>query len=223
MIQIAPSILSADFRNLEQQVKAAEKGGADWIHCDIMDGHFVPNLTFGPMLVEAVNQVTHVPIDVHLMILQPERYLEQFYKAGADSITVHQETCPHLHRTVSAIHELGAKAGVSVNPSTPVSTLDHILEYVDLILIMSVNPGFGGQKFISGSVSKIKELKSKINGLGLSVKIEVDGGIDVGTAPLVSEAGAEILVAGSSIFRQPNIEQAILRLRQSAESTLSHP
>lgn len=174
---LAPSILSADFTNLSQQIRYTELGGADWIHCDVMDGRFVPNITFGPLIVHAVKKITKLPIDVHLMIKEPDRYFEAFVKAGADYITIHQEEVVHLHRAIENIKELGIKAGVVINPATPVNTLYEVIEFVDMVLVMSVNPGFGGQKFISGSINKIKQLSELREKNGLNFLIEIDGGI----------------------------------------------
>lgn len=218
MIFIAPSILSADFSRLGQQVHDAELGGADWIHVDVMDGSFVPNITIGPLVVEAVRKSTKLPLDTHLMIVNPDRHLDAFRKAGADHITVHQEACLHLHRTLNYIKSLGAKAGVSINPATPSSTLTDVLGDVDLILVMTVNPGFGGQSFIQGTLRKLEELRRMINDSGRDIRLEVDGGIDTDTAPLVVHAGADALVAGTSIFRKPDIGDAIKALRASAHS-----
>ena len=218
MITIAPSVLAADFSHLADQVSQAESGGADWIHLDVMDGRFVPNITIGPFIVEAVRRSTSLPLDTHLMIVDPDKHLEAFRKAGADHITVHQEACTHLHRTITHIKSLGAKAGVSINPATPCSTLKEIISEVDLILIMTVNPGFGGQSFIEGSLRKIRETKDMIVKAGRDIRLEVDGGIDVVTAPLVAEAGADVLVAGTSIFRASNIKNAIVELRSVAEA-----
>ncbi len=214
MALLAPSILSSDFSNLNQQIRMVEMSGADWIHCDVMDGHFVPNLTFGPVLVEAANKSTELPLDVHLMIESPDNFLEAFYKAGSDYITVHQETCQHLHRTVSKIKELGAKAGVALNPSTPLSSIEDIAAEIDLLLIMSVNPGFGGQSFINNSLKKIEnavKLREKTNS---SFLIEVDGGISKDTAQNVFDAGCDVFVAGSSIFKADNIAAAVVELKK---------
>jgi ribulose-phosphate 3-epimerase len=211
---LAPSILSADFTNLAQQIRLVEIGGADWIHCDIMDGHFVPNITFGPSLVKAVHKVTNLPIDVHLMIKNPDRYLEDFIKAGASYVSVHVEEVVHLNRTINRIKELGAKAGVVINPATPVSSIVDIAEYIDLLLIMTVNPGFGGQKFIPNSVRRIKEaaaLRSKINA---NFQIEIDGGVNAESAKTAFEAGAEVFVAGSSIFKVDNVTAATVEIKK---------
>jgi ribulose-phosphate 3-epimerase len=218
MITIAPSVLAADFSRLADQVTQAESGGGDWIHLDVMDGKFVPNITIGPMIVEAVRRSTKLPLDTHLMIVDPDKHLEAFRKAGADHITVHQEACTHLHRTITHIKSLGAKAGVSINPATPCSTLEEIISEVDLILIMSVNPGFGGQTFIEGSLRKLRETRDMIEKSGRDIRLEVDGGIDTVTGPLVTEAGADVLVAGTSIFRAPSIKNAIAELRAAGEA-----
>jgi ribulose-phosphate 3-epimerase len=203
-VKIAPSLLSADFARLAEAVAAAEAGGADWIHVDVMDGHFVPNLTIGPPVVAAVRRFTSLPLDVHLMVEQPERLLEAFAGAGADLLTVHQETCPHLHRTVERIRELGMRPGVSINPATPIEALDEIAPYVDLVLIMSVNPGFGGQKYIPTSTRKVARMRQRLESMGLhSVELEVDGGISPLTAPEIARAGATVLVAGNAVFGGP--------------------
>lgn len=212
-IKIAPSILSADFTRLGQQVAEAEGAGADYVHVDVMDGHFVPNISMGPLVVRAVRRVTHLPLDVHLMIAGPERYLAEFCAAGADILTVHVEACPHLHRTVQHIRELGCRAGVTLNPATPVSSLEEILPYVDLVLVMTVNPGYGGQKFIPGMLSKIQRVRSMLEGIGSPAELEVDGGIDAETAPLAVSAGAEVLVAGSAVFGSDGVAKAIGHLR----------
>ncbi len=201
---IAPSILSADFGRLAEDINTVESAGADWIHVDVMDGHFVPNITIGPLVTDAVRVATDLPVDVHLMIESPERYLGEFVKAGADRITVHQETCPHLHRTLQQIRELGALPGVSINPSTPLSALEEILPDVDLVLLMTVNPGFGGQAFISNSLRKIEAAREMLESAGRpDVPLQVDGGIGPGTAKSVVEAGATVLVAGSAVFGHP--------------------
>jgi len=214
---IAPSILSCNFEKLGDEVKAVEKAGADWIHVDVMDGHFVPNITFGPLIVEACRRATSLPIDVHLMIENPDRYIEQFAKAGASSISVHEETCVHLNRTVTAIRDLGVSPGVVLNPTTPLSSLEWILEYVDYVLILSVNPGFGGQTFIPNSIDRIKALRKTIDERGLSVLIEVDGGVNEKTIRKISEAGVDIFVAGSAIFGSDDYRETIDRLRRLSE------
>ncbi len=201
---IAPSILSADFGRLHEEVKACEQGGADWIHVDVMDGRFVPNLTIGPVVVEAVRRATRLPLDVHLMIEEPERYVEEFARAGADIISVHVEACRHLHRVLQQIRATGKRAGVVINPATPVEAVQHVLGDVSLVLVMSVNPGFGGQLFIPSAIYKIKTLKRQIQEAGLAVDIEVDGGIKVDNVDRVAAAGANVIVSGSGIFGAPN-------------------
>jgi ribulose-phosphate 3-epimerase len=199
-MKIAPSILSCDFSRLAEEIQAAEAGGADWIHVDVMDGHFVPNITIGPVITEGARRATDLPLDVHLMIEAPERYLAAFVKAGADSLTVHQEVCADLADIVGRIHELGVRAGVAVNPDTPLETVRHVLEDVDLFVIMSVHPGFGGQKYISGSTEKIRVARSMLVEMGSSAELEVDGGIDALNAVEAAEAGASVLVAGSAVY-----------------------
>jgi ribulose-phosphate 3-epimerase len=215
---IAPSVLASDFSNLTQQIRYVEMGGADWIHCDIMDGKFVPNITFGPIIVNAINGITNLPLDVHLMIEDPDKYIPDFIKSGADIITVHQEEVKHLNRTVALIKDLGAKAGVAINPATPVSTLTEIIEYVDMILIMSVNPGFGGQSFIENSLNKISELKNIRDEKGLKFIIQVDGGINKSNIRQISERGCDAFVAGSSIFKSDNITGATIELKNIVTS-----
>lgn len=210
---LAPSILSADFTNLSQQIRYVELGGADLIHCDVMDGKFVPNLTFGPMIINAVRKITNLPLDVHLMVEKPETLIKDFIDAGADYLTVHQEAVIHLHRTIQMIKEYGVKAGVSINPSTPVHTLKEILEYVDMVLIMSVNPGFGGQKFINSSLRKIKELSQIRDEYGYNFLIEVDGGIGKENIQDISNAGCNVFVVGWSIFGNDNKTAATVELK----------
>lgn len=213
-IKLAPSILAADFARLGQQVQDAEAAGVDYIHVDVMDGHFVPNITIGPLIVQALRPVTRLPLDVHLMIEQPERYLTDFARAGADILTVHVETCPHLHRTIQQIKELGVKAGVTLNPATPLSSLEEILPEVDLVLIMSVNPGFGGQSYIPGSTTKIARLRTMLDAIGSQADLEVDGGVNPATIGEVATAGATVLVAGSAIFNQrASVQQNVKQLR----------
>ena len=202
---LAPSILSANFLNLEAQIKAVEAGGADFIHCDIMDGHFVPNITFGPMVVASVHKVTDLPLDVHLMIEKPDLLIPQFIMAGADYITVHQEEVVHLDRTIQLIKQLGAKAGVVLNPATPVNTLEDILPLLDMVLIMSVNPGFGGQKFIASTLKKVEKLRDLRIKNNYSYLIEIDGGMNKETMPLAIEAGVDVFVAGSAIYDTPDV------------------
>jgi len=219
-VKIATSILAADFSRLGEQVREAEAGGADWIHVDVMDGHFVPNLTIGPPVVRALRPMTTLPLDVHLMVESPERLLPEFAAAGADRITVHVETCPHLHRTVQQLRELGVKPGVTLNPSTPLTTLEEILPYVDLVLIMSVNPGFGGQVYIPSSTDKILRLRQVLDARGLTgVELEVDGGIKADNAAQVVAAGATVLVVGSAIFnQQASVAANIAALRRGIAS-----
>ncbi|WOV85235.1 ribulose-phosphate 3-epimerase [Sporosarcina jeotgali] len=217
MIKIAPSILSADFAKLGEEIKEVEQGGADWIHVDVMDGHFVPNITIGPLIVEAIRPVTSLPLDVHLMIEEPDRYIEQFAKAGADYITVHEEACRHLHRTIQLIRSFGVKPGVVLNPHTPVETIQHVLEDIDLVLFMTVNPGFGGQKFISSVVPKVKQLSDIVKERNLSLEIEIDGGITSETIGLCVEAGATVFVAGSAVYNQKDRAAAIQKIRTAGE------
>jgi ribulose-phosphate 3-epimerase len=200
-VRIAPSILSADFARLGEEVRAVDEAGADWIHVDVMDGHFVPNLTIGPMVVKALRPHTNKPLDVHLMISPVDPFLDAFAEAGADTITVHPEAGPHLHRTLQRIKALGKRAGVSLNPATPAKALDYVLDEVDLVLVMSVNPGFGGQSFIHGQLAKIAAIRKRIDATGKAIDLEVDGGIDRDNCRRVIEAGADVLVAGTATFR----------------------
>jgi ribulose-phosphate 3-epimerase len=210
---VAPSILAADFTALRSEIEKVEQAGADWIHCDVMDGAFVPNISFGAFVVEAAKRCTNLPLDTHLMIREPDKYIKSFIDAGATHITVHQEECQHLHRTVELIHSLGAKAGVSLNPATPVSTLEEILPMLDLVLIMSVNPGFGGQKFIESSVEKVRKLNAMREALNPDLLISIDGGINEHNAARVRAVGADVLVAGSAVFRAKNPADAIAKLK----------
>lgn len=215
MVKIAPSILSADFSRLGEEVKAVEKAGADWIHVDVMDGKFVPNITVGPLVVESLRKVTKLPLDVHLMIENADQYIEDFANAGADIISVHAEACPHLHRTIQSIKENGAKAGVVLNPATTLFALDEIIEQVDMVLLMSVNPGFGGQEFIGSVLSKIELLRNTLNESGVELDVEVDGGIKPDNAATIKQAGANVLVAGSAIFGSDDYKKAIEDLRSA--------
>ena len=212
-ILIAPSILSADFSRLGEEVKNVSAAGADWIHVDVMDGHFVPNITIGPLVVEALKKINPPPLDVHLMISEPEKYIEQFVKAGADYVSVHQEASVHLHKNLAQIRELGAKVGVVLNPATPIETLEHVLPMVDLVLLMSVNPGFGGQKFIPAVLEKCKNLAKIRSDKKLHFLIEVDGGVNEQTAPELIRAGVDVLVAGNAIFKTSDYKTAIQKIR----------
>ena len=221
MKKIAPSILSADFSRLGEEVASVTSAGADYIHVDVMDGHFVPNITIGPLVVEAVRRSTHLPLDVHLMISDPDLYLRDFIKAGADIIGVHVEVLPHLHRTIQRIKELGAKVSVTLNPATPLVTIEHILDQVDQVLLMTVNPGFGGQEFIASVLPKIQTLKEIIDERGLAVELEVDGGINVGTITEVARAGADVFVAGSAVFSTPDYGATLSIFRKKIKEALS--
>jgi ribulose-phosphate 3-epimerase len=217
-VRIAPSILASDFARLGEEVRAVEAAGADYVHVDVMDGRFVPNITMGPPIVAALRKVTKLPLDVHLMIVEPERYIDEFARAGADLITVHLEATPHLHRLVQQIRHAGKKPAVALNPHSPIDGLDVVLPDLDMVLLMSVNPGFGGQQFIEAVVPKIRALRAEIDQRKLAVDIEVDGGIDPHTAPTVVAAGATVLVAGSAVFHAPggDYRAAIAALRASA-------
>lgn len=221
-VRIAPSILSADFARLGDEVRAVEAAGADWIHVDVMDGRFVPNLTIGPPVVAALRKVTGRPLDVHLMIVEPERYVDAFADAGADVITVHVEASTHLHRTLQAIRARGKRAGVSLNPHTSEETLRYVMSLVDLVLVMSVNPGFGGQSFLPEVLPKVARLRQMIDAEGREIDLEVDGGIKVGTAQKVCEAGADVLVAGNAIFAGGDYARAIAAIREDAARTGTH-
>ncbi|MFM7529601.1 MAG: ribulose-phosphate 3-epimerase [Nodosilinea sp.] len=220
-VVISPSILSADFSRLGEEIKAADQAGADWIHVDVMDGRFVPNITIGPLIVQAIRPFTQKPLDVHLMIVEPEKYVADFAKAGADIISVHAEhnASPHLHRTLGQIKELGKQAGVVLNPSSPLALIEHVLDLCDLVLIMSVNPGFGGQSFIPSMVSKIRDLRTLCDERGLDPWIEVDGGLKVNNTWQVLEAGANAIVAGSAVFNAPDYAAAIEGIRHSKRPT----
>lgn len=220
MIKIAPSILAADFAKLGQEVKDVEQAGAELIHIDVMDGHFVPNITMGPIVVEALRPITNLPLDVHLMIENPDSYIEQFAKAGADYISVHVEACRHLHRTIQLIRSFNVKPGVVLNPHTPIESIQHILEDIDFVLFMTVNPGFGGQKFISSVVPKIEALSKIIKERGLNIEIEVDGGITSETVVPCAKAGATMIVAGSAIFNKENRTKALQDIKVAGEAVV---
>ena len=213
-INIAPSILSCDFSRLAEEIQAAEQAGADWIHVDVMDGHFVPNITIGPLIVEAARRATQLPLDVHLMISEPERYLEAFADAGADYIVVHAEASDHLHRSLQMIRGFGKKAGVAFNPATPIDPLRHVLDLTDLVVIMSVNPGFGGQKFIPAALPKVRAAREIVDSSGLDIDIEVDGGVSPATTGAVKQSGATVLVAGSAVFGTDDYKTAIDSIRR---------
>lgn len=213
MIKVAPSILSADFSKLAEEIIDVENGGADFIHIDVMDGHFVPNITIGPLIVEAIRPITSLPLDVHLMIENPDQYIQAFAEAGADYISVHVEACPHLHRTIQLIRSYGVKAGVVLNPATPLQSIIHIVDDIDLVLLMTVNPGFGGQAFIHPVLPKIKELSELVKERNLLVEIEVDGGVNEETAKLCITAGANVLVAGSAVYNKSDRKKAISLIR----------
>lgn len=221
MVLVASSILSSDFSNLEKQIRSLEEGGVDWLHLDVMDGHFVPVLTFGPLVVESIRKVTKLTLDTHLMIDNADQCVEDFRNAGADGITVHYEACPHLHRTIHRIQEVGAKAGVAVNPATPASVLKEILPDVDLVLAMTVNPGWGGQKFIRSTLGKVREISEMLAAIGSTARLEVDGGIDPSNVADVVRAGARVVISGSGIFRSDNIPETVRLLRQNADKALA--
>jgi ribulose-phosphate 3-epimerase len=217
MKKIAPSILSADFARLGEEIAAIEAGGADYVHIDVMDGHFVPNITIGPLIVQAVRRVTALPLDVHLMIAEPDRYIADFAKAGADIIVVHAEATNHLHRTVQLIKSLGKKAGVSLNPATPLNVLDYVLEELDLVLLMTVNPGFGGQSFIEACLPKIQTLRGIMDRRGIEAELEVDGGVKTDNIARIAHAGADVFVAGSAVFGSPDYAATIAELKKRAK------
>lgn len=221
MVKLAPSILSADFSKLASDIKTVEAAGADWIHLDVMDGHYVPNITFGPLIISGVRKITDLTLDAHLMIENADDYLVAFQKAGVDQITVHVEACPHLWATLDKIHQLGLKAGVTLNPATPVSLIESVLHKVELVLVMTVEPGFGGQAFITEMLDKIKALYDLKKRRNLDYHIQVDGGIDEMTAPRVVTAGADVLVSGSSIFGDPDMAAAVKRIKKAAETAHS--
>ncbi len=217
---IAPSLLAADFTHLADAVELVNTSEADWFHLDVMDGRFVPNISFGMFIIKQIKSIAKKPLDVHLMILEPEKYIEQFRDAGADVITVHYEACPHIHRTIAQIKETGAKAGVAINPGTPVSVLDDILEDLDMVLLMSVNPGFGGQKFIYRTINKVEQLKEKMAIRNLNKLIEIDGGVGLQNAEALLKAGANVLVAGSSVFKADDPTEAVKRLKAIGKGSL---
>jgi ribulose-phosphate 3-epimerase len=218
-IKIAPSILSADFADLANQIKLVEKGGADWIHVDVMDGNFVPNITIGPPVVKSLRKVTKLPLDTHLMVADADLYLEAFKEAGSDRLTVHVEACKHLHRTVERIKQLGMSAGVTLNPATPAESLKEILSYVDLVLIMTVNPGFGGQKFIQTMLHKVREIREMAYALNPKIHIQIDGGVDETNIASLVRAGASVFVAGNSIFSKKDVSKAVRDLRKAGEES----
>ena len=214
MKKLAPSILSADFSRLGEEIKAVEEAGADYIHIDIMDGHFVPNITVGPLVVETAKVVTNLPLDVHLMISEPDRYVEDFIKAGSDILSVHAETCPHLQRTLSHIRELGGRPAAVLNPSTPISTLEYVLDDLDMVLLMTVNPGFGGQKFIPTMLPKIKDMRKCIDEKKLPIELEVDGGVNLENIRQIAEAGADVVVAGSAVYKSKDCRETVRLMKE---------
>ena len=218
MRKIAPSILSADFTKLGEEIKAVEAAGADYIHIDVMDGHFVPNITVGPMIVKAARKITDLPLDVHLMIENPERYIDDFIEAGSDVITVHVETATHLHRLLGVVRDAGIKAGAALNPATPLSSIQHVLHTMDMVVLMTVNPGFGGQSFIPAVLPKIEELKRIKDEKGMEIDIEVDGGINVENIAQVARAGANVFVAGNAVFGSPNYAETIALMKKNSAS-----
>jgi ribulose-phosphate 3-epimerase len=218
---VAPSILSADFGRLADEVRAVEAAGADWIHVDVMDGRFVPNITIGPPVVKAVRAATRLPVDVHLMIVEPEKYLDDFAAAGADVLSVHVEACPHLHRTIQHVHHLGKRAGVVLNPATSEDTIRYVIDRCDLVLVMSVNPGFGGQTFLPEVLAKVRAIREMIDTSGRPVDLEIDGGIAPDTAGRATEAGARVLVAGNAVFAHPPYDRSIAAVRQSGLSGMA--
>jgi len=218
-MKIAPSILSADFARLSDEIGAIEKGGAEWVHVDVMDGHFVPNITIGPLIVDAARRSTKLPLDVHLMIENPDLYIEEFVQAGADIVTVHQEVCTHLHRTIQKIRELGAKPGVALNPGTSLETVRNLLPDVDLLLVMSVNPGFGGQSYIEASTAKLSRARAMLDEIGSDAELQVDGGVGIANVEAIVNAGASVVVAGSAVYRHPDGAAAGVRAIRSASGS----
>jgi ribulose-phosphate 3-epimerase len=218
MKKLAPSILSADFARLGEEIKSVEEAGADYIHIDVMDGHFVPNITIGPLIVETAKKITSLPLDVHLMISNPERFIKDFVEAGSDLLSIHVETCHHLQRTLTHIRELGAKSAAVLNPSTPLSALEYIMEDVDMILLMTVNPGFGGQKFIPGMLPKIQKVRKLIDEKNPAVELEVDGGIKLDNISQVAQAGADVVVAGSAVFKSEDCKKTVRLMKEKLGS-----